>query len=102
MSIVVKELSYPHIGSDPGIARGVPIIQGTRITIRCLAGYYQMGMDVDEIIQTLPHLTAAQVHAGLAFYFDHQAEIDQSLAESSDVDYWKTQIIPHPKAKQAP
>jgi uncharacterized protein (DUF433 family) len=56
-----------------------------------VAGYYQLGMSVDEILQSLPHLTAAQVHAALAYYFDHQKEIDRDIARNSDLGYWKKQ-----------
>lgn len=66
--------------SNPNIAHGDPIIKGTRIAVRTIAGYYQMGMNVDEILTTLAHLSAAQVHSALAYYFDHQAEIDKELA----------------------
>lgn len=98
---VAKEIAYPHIASNPGVSKGEPVIEGTRITIRCLAGYYQMGMTVDEILQSLPHLTSAQVHAGLAYYFDHQRKIDQDLSENQDVDHWQRQALPHSKAKTA-
>ena len=84
--------AYPHLGASPRIAGGEPIIKGTRITVRAIAGYYQLGMDVDEILQSLPHLTQSQVHAALAFYFDHQAEIDRALKRNADVDYWRRQV----------
>ena len=76
MSLPAQKLTYPHITSDPNISQGAPIIEGTRITVRTIAGYYQMGMDVDEMLTTLSHLTAAQIHSALAYYFDHQAEIE--------------------------
>jgi uncharacterized protein (DUF433 family) len=53
--------------------------------VRCIAGYYQMGMSVDEILATLRHLTASQVHSALAFYFDHKDEVDRDLSESADI-----------------
>jgi uncharacterized protein (DUF433 family) len=80
---------YPYITSDPHILNGVPIIAGTRIAVRCIAGYYQMGLSVDEILLNLSHLTPSQVHSALAYYFDHQAAIDKDLAEASDVEHWK-------------
>ena len=80
-----KLIQTTHIGSDPKIADGKPIIVGTRITVRCVAGYYQMGMSADEILTNLPHLTPSQVHSALAYYFDHQEEVDTDLTESSDV-----------------
>ena len=74
------------------IAGGSPIIQGTRIAVRVIAGYYQLGMTVDEILQSLPHLTQSQVHAALTFYFDHQKETDRELERNSDVQYWQKQV----------
>jgi len=70
----------------------VPIIKGTRITVRAIAGFYQLGMSVDEILQSLQHLTQSQVHAALAFYFDNQEEIDRDLKRNSDVDYWRMRV----------
>jgi len=83
------KISYPHITRNNAILNGVPIITGTRTPVRSLAGYYQMGMTVDEILQALPHLNAAQVHAALGYYFDHQKEIDRDIARNSDLKYWK-------------
>ncbi len=97
MSTAVKKMTYPYITSNPGISGGAAIIEGTRITVRIISGYYQMGMDVDEIMSTLPHLTASQIHSALGYYFDHQQEIDSELAENSDWEYWKTQVKQHPK-----
>ncbi len=54
-----------------------------------------MGMSTDEILISLPHLTASQVHAALAYYFDHQDEIDRDLQENSDTEYWKAYIRSH-------
>jgi len=81
--------SSSHITRKRAILGGVPIIAGTRTPVRSIAGYYQMGMTVDEILQTLPHLSAAQVHAALAYYFEHQKDIDRDIARNSDLEYWK-------------
>lgn len=75
------------------------MIEGTRITVRCIAGYYQMGMNVDEILTSLSHLTPSQVHSALAYYFDHQEEIDRDIEKSSDEEYWKQRALFHPKKK---
>jgi uncharacterized protein (DUF433 family) len=88
----MEKTAYRHLASNPRIAGGAPLIKGTRITVRTIAGYYQLGMSVDEILQSLPHLTQSQVHAALAFYFDHQAEIDRDLERNADVDYWRKQV----------
>ncbi len=96
MSTPAQKLQYPHIITNPDIANGSPVIDGTRTTIRAIAGYYQMGMDVDEILATLPHLSPAQVHSALAYYFDHQNEIDAELSDNSDEDKWSQKVKQHP------
>lgn len=99
MSLASKKKSYPYITFNHEIAGGGPVIEGTRITVRCIAGYYQMGMNVDEILTSLSHLTPSQVHSALAYYFDHQEEIDRDIEKSSDEEYWKQQALFHPKKK---
>jgi len=88
----MRKPSYPHITTDTRIANGAPLIKGTRITVRAVAGYYQLGMSVDEILQSLPHLNQAQVHAALTFYFDHRKHVDLDLKRNSDTDHWRTQV----------
>jgi len=50
MTSALQANAYPYVDCDPEIADGKPIIVGTRITVRCIAGYYQMGMSTDEYI----------------------------------------------------
>ena len=89
----MKTKTFPHIARNRSILGGIPIVSGTRTPVRSIAGYYQLGMSADEILQSLPHLSAAEVHAALAYYFDHQKEIDRDLARRDDVDYWKKQTV---------
>lgn len=89
-----KTINYPHLTSSPRIANGVPIIKGTRIAVRTIAGYYQLGLSPDEILQSLPHLTQSQLHAALAYYFDHQKEIDRDLKRNSDMERWRKLAVP--------
>jgi uncharacterized protein (DUF433 family) len=85
-------MKYPHVATNPRILNGAPVIKGTRIAVRTIAGYYQLGMTPDEILQSLPHLTQAQLHAALAYYFDHQKAIDRDLKENADADHWRSQV----------
>jgi uncharacterized protein (DUF433 family) len=96
MSLTAQKFDYPYIISNPGIAGGRPVIKGTRITVNCIAGYYQLGMTIDEILDSLRHLTPSQVHSALAYYFDHQDEINVDLEEQANVEYWKNQVQAHP------
>lgn len=93
MGLPATKITYPYIVSDKKIAQGSPVVEGTRISVRTIAGYYQMGMDVDKINTTLSHLSAAQIHSALAYYFDHQNEIDADLRDSSDEAKWGQRVI---------
>lgn len=95
---MATNITYPYISTDPEIANGVPLIEGTRVTVRSVAGYYQMGMTPDDILSSLSHLTLSQIHSALAYYFDHQREVDEDLAMASDEAYWKEQVKVHPKS----
>jgi uncharacterized protein (DUF433 family) len=87
----MRPKAYPHIVRHRSILGGIPVVAGTRTPVRAIAGYYQMGMNADEILESLPHLTLAQLHAALAYYFDHQKEIDRDLSRTNDLGYWKKQ-----------
>jgi prevent-host-death family protein len=71
-----------HIVRRPEISGGEPLIHGTRITVRHIVERVRSGHTVDAILAALPHLTPAQVYAALAYYYDHQAEIDRLIEES--------------------
>ena len=73
---------YRYVTSVPGICGGRPIIRGTRTPVRAIVGYYKLGLSVEEILEGLPHLTAAQVYEALSYYHDHQSEIEQDIAEN--------------------
>jgi uncharacterized protein (DUF433 family) len=71
-----------YITQTPGICGGSAIIKGTRIPVRVLVKYYQMGYGVDEILEGYPHLTRAQFFDALSYYYDHQAEIEAEQADN--------------------
>ncbi|MBK9094010.1 MAG: DUF433 domain-containing protein [Anaerolineae bacterium] len=72
---------YRHITRVPGVCGGRPIIQGTRTPVKAIVGYHKLGLSADDILAGLPHLTPAQVYEALSYYHDHQAEIEQEIAE---------------------
>ena len=75
-----------YIGVRPGYCGGEPHILGHRIKVRHVAVWHeQMGMTPTEIAATYPTITLAQVHAALAYYYDHRAEIDAEIAEGDRV-----------------
>lgn len=78
--MTIKTLDQ-HIEMTPGIVGGKPRIAGRRITVANIAIWHeQMGMSVDEIAAEYD-LSLADVYAALAYYFDHQDEIDRAIRE---------------------
>jgi uncharacterized protein (DUF433 family) len=69
-----------HIETTPGVAGGKPRVAGHRITVQDIAIWHErLGRSADEIA-TEYGLSLADVHAALAYYFDHRSEIDRSIA----------------------
>jgi uncharacterized protein (DUF433 family) len=68
------------IASRPGLNGGRPCIAGTGTSVRCIAVYDKQGYSPEEIVAHKPHLTLAQVHAALAYYWANKGEIDADLA----------------------
>ena len=66
-----------HITLTPGVRGGNTRIVGRRITVSDVASWYlDQARSIDEIVRDYD-LTHAQVHAALAYYYDHRAEIDE-------------------------
>src|SRR5947208_11661355 len=70
--------NYPHIdktGSDPAHLKRLPRIRVSQIVI----DYLNHGWSADEICIHYPHLRLAEVHSAMAYYFDHQVEIESEI-----------------------
>lgn len=56
--------------------RGVPWIEGANTKVmEVVLDHVGHGWSADEIHAQHPHLSLGQVHAALAFYYDHEAEL---------------------------
>lgn len=78
------ETGHVHISRKKGVCGGEPIIDGSRTSVRSIVGYYKMAMNVDEILEGLPHLEPGEVYDALAYYFDHQEEIEMYIQENEE------------------
>lgn len=57
-------------------------IAGTRVRVQDIYVDSEVfGKSPEEIVAALPHLTLAQVHAALAYYFDHREQILDELRQ---------------------
>lgn len=72
-----------HIESRSKVCGGKPRIAGTRIRVQDIYLWHEhQGMSPDEIVSEFPHLTLADVHAALAYYWDNREEIGRQMKES--------------------
>ena len=79
-----KQKLHPYIIRDTKICGGEPTIIGTRISVRLIVEWENAGKDVDEIVAMYPHLTHAQVHDALSYYYDNKEEIDRFIQENTE------------------
>lgn len=93
-ALLAQQLLPPHPYVEVYQSRSGPraIIKGTRVGVSVVVGYIRMGYNAEEIVsELLPHLSLAQVHDALSYYYDHRAEIDRELAEDSET-FWMKQL----------
>ena len=59
-------------------------IRSTRVAVRHVAAFLKAGYTAEEILRTgLPHIPPAAIYEAIAYYYDHQAEIEAELAANA-------------------
>ena len=69
------------IVQTPGTVGGKPRIKGHRVAVHRVAGWWKLGLTVEEIGERLSTLSPAEIHAALAYYHLHREEIEHHLEE---------------------
>jgi uncharacterized protein (DUF433 family) len=87
-----------HVSLDE---RGVAYITSSSIKVASIVvDALTWGMAPPEIQENYPQLSLAQIHAALAYYYDHQAEIDAQLA-AWDAEYEQLRTAhPNPMTRE--
>lgn len=92
----------PHIVSSPGHRGGKPRIEGHGLTVAFIASLHErFNVSVAEICAEYD-LVPAEVHAALAYYYDHREAID--AVEADDAAWVEQYAREHPSqlgARQA-
>jgi uncharacterized protein (DUF433 family) len=72
--------TYPHVVKEDG--QPARLVKHPRVRVAMIVmDYLAYGWSPDEIRRQHPHLTPAEVHAAMGYYYDHQQEIDSELSE---------------------
>ena len=90
-----RKIKHPYVTIVTEVKGGSPVIVGTRTKVMDIAVRYEFGgMTPDQIIEQFSHLTLAQVHDSLSYYYEHKCELDAA--------YKKDQIIVNELRKHYP
>ena len=75
---MTQALQYPHIteiaGESPRLENW-PRVRVAQIVMDHLGHAWS----ADEIARQYPHLSLAEIHSALAYYYDHREEIDHEI-----------------------
>ena len=89
------DLTYAHVEKaegEPACLRRTPRVRVAQIVMDYLA----YGWSVDEMCRQHPYLTPAEAHAAMAYYFDHQDEIDREVAAEFEEAEAAAGAVPSP------
>ena len=75
---MVVALSYPHIEKPANESARLERLPRIRVA-QIVMDYLAHGWSPDEMCRQHPHLRQAEAHAAVAYYYDHQDEIDAEI-----------------------
>jgi uncharacterized protein (DUF433 family) len=67
----------PLIQEEDGTVR----ITGSRVTLDTIIGAFQKGATAEQIQDSFPSLSLAQIYGAIAYYLDHEADVGAYLGE---------------------
>ena len=82
----LPKLVYPYIVKEEGYCGGKAAIGATRVRVNNVVHLHKLGKSDRQILLEYPDLSLAQVHSALAYYYDHQGEIEAELAYDEGAD----------------
>ena len=68
---------------EPRLRGARPIIAGTGVTVRTIAGHYKLGLSAEEIADEM-NLELAGVYSALAYYHLNRDEIEADMVANSE------------------
>ena len=75
--MLFAQTRYEHVQLNEN---GVPFIKGTTMkVVELVLNHQAYGWSPEELHFQHPHLTMGQIHSALAYYWDHQEEINQDI-----------------------
>jgi uncharacterized protein (DUF433 family) len=78
------KLAINLIASDPDVRGGRPVVDGTGICVSDIAAATIFHQQTPDEIAVGYRLSLSQVHAALAYYYEHKDEIDREIKQRSE------------------
>lgn len=75
--------AYPHIAKNDGEPACLESHPRTRVAMLVM-DYLARGLSPEELVLHYPYLKVAEVYSAMAYYFDHQPEIDGEIEQEVD------------------
>jgi uncharacterized protein (DUF433 family) len=60
---------------------GVVRVTGTRVTLESILREFQLGATAEQIQESFPSITLAQIYGAIAYYLNHSEDVEQYLRE---------------------
>lgn len=77
MALAIKSEPVPLDASSDGIVR----VAGTRVTLDTVVAVFKQGATAEEIVHRYPSLRLGDVYASIAFYLNHQEDVEEYLKQ---------------------
>lgn len=94
---MLNAMTYAHILIDDS---SVPYLAGTNTkVVEVVLDKIAYGWSAEEMHLQHPHLTLGQIHSALAYYWDHQDELDDDIqrrleyVEQIRLDFGPTRLV---------
>jgi uncharacterized protein (DUF433 family) len=69
--------AYRYIQVDD---QGTPILEGTSMkVVELVTSVKAYGWTPEELLQNYPHITLSKIYSALAYYWDHQSDVDAEI-----------------------
>lgn len=83
----MENILTQHIQRSADVFAGKPRIAGHRIRVIDIVLWHEkLGLSPDEILGLYPGISLSDVHAALAYYFDHRREMEDELDREAAVN----------------
>lgn len=93
MTVELDDQQIVPIDRIPGVHGGRPVVRGTGVSVQTIVEQSHLGRSPQQFVEDFEDvLTLAQVYDALSYYYEHQAEIDRSIAQNREALWQKPPV----------